>query len=173
MYDLSAVVAVDVDYGIGLTTTNTMPWLNDKEDMAWFRSLTVGHTIIMGWKTWESLGRKPLPLRHNVVLTKKHVDNMGGPVTFVQGDNDLLHATRAVIVALRDAPDKRLFVIGGAKTYSLFAPITANYYVTRFKFKSKADVFFDGNLLTGTLSKTIKNIENGVIVKYEKDRTQF
>lgn len=171
MYDINAVVAVDVDYGIGLTSTNTMPWLNDKEDMAWFRSLTMGNTIIMGWKTWESLGCKPLLNRNNIVLTRKPVPNEGGPVTFVVGDNDLLHAARAVIIALRDAPDKRVFVIGGAKTYSLFSPITSSYYVTRFNFKSNADVFFDRNILTGTLSRTIRNIENGVIVKYEKAAT--
>lgn len=48
-----------------------MPWPRVAEDLAWFKEVTLNHTVIMGRKTWESLGEKPLPQRRNIVLSHK------------------------------------------------------------------------------------------------------
>ncbi len=63
---ISIIVAVSEDWGIG--KDNELLW-HIPEDLKRFKSLTLGKTVIMGKKTWESLPRKPLPGRKNIVLT--------------------------------------------------------------------------------------------------------
>src|SRR5512138_3677809 len=63
---ISIIVAIAEDYGIGFQ--NELLW-RIPEDLKRFKKLTLGHTIVMGKKTWESLPKKPLPGRKNVVIT--------------------------------------------------------------------------------------------------------
>ena len=63
---LTIIVAADLDNGIGIN--NTLPW-RLPEDLAHFKRLTTGHAIIMGRKTFDSIGR-PLPNRRNIVITR-------------------------------------------------------------------------------------------------------
>jgi dihydrofolate reductase len=65
---LNLIVAVDAQLGIGIN--NTLPW-HLKEDLAHFKRLTTGHPIIMGRKTFDSIGR-PLPNRRSIVITRNH-----------------------------------------------------------------------------------------------------
>lgn len=106
---LAAIVATDKDLGIGLN--NRLPWPNHSEDMKRFKAVTMGCPVIMGRKTWESLGRL-LPGRMNVVITRdrNYVDNPN----FKAGlcvVNDLDTA-----IQLCHASEKA-FIIGGAEIY--------------------------------------------------------
>ncbi|MDR2032263.1 MAG: dihydrofolate reductase [Azoarcus sp.] len=89
---------------------NALPW-RLKTDLARFRALTLGHPVLMGRKTWESLG-KPLPDRRNLVLTRqpgyeaRHAEIFASP-------EEALAATAAAM---------RLFVIGGAEIYRALLP---------------------------------------------------
>ena len=66
----NVIVAIDNDNGIG--KNGTMPW-RVPEDVAWFKKITTGHTVIMGRKTWESIPKKfrPLPDCNNIVLDEE------------------------------------------------------------------------------------------------------
>lgn len=109
---MTGVVAMTRDGVIG--RSNAIPWKH-KEDLAFFRRLTTGGTVVMGRRTWDSLPRRPLRNRDNVVLTNQpgtglvgSVEGEGGSVRFTR--LDLLDAV------LRDAR-RPVFVIGGARVY--------------------------------------------------------
>ena len=86
---------------------NALPW-RLKADLAHFRAVTMGHPVLMGRKTWESLA-KPLPGRRNLVLTRQSGYRAQGAEVFASLDEAL--------TAIEDAP--RVFVIGGAEIYRL------------------------------------------------------
>lgn len=87
------------DRGIGMD--NSIPWGLMKEDMALFKAITFGHTVVMGRKTWDSLPKKPLPYRRNLVLTRSS--------SFSEGE---------WITALESAPEDSI-VLGGEEIYKL------------------------------------------------------
>ena len=104
-----------------------IPW-HISEDLKRFKRLTLGHPIIMGRKTWESLGR-PLPGRRNIVLTR----SAGIPGVECYRD-------------LRDALDAcgtgRVFVIGGGEIYRLAMPVTDELYLTHVHQDVEGDTKF-------------------------------
>ncbi|TAK52096.1 MAG: dihydrofolate reductase [Gammaproteobacteria bacterium] len=101
----TALVAV-ADNGV-IGRDNQLPW-RLPEDLRRFRSLTIGHSVLMGRRTFESLGR-PLPGRRNLVLTRDPLWSVPGAVPV----HSLAEASAAT------GPDDRLFVIGGAGVYAL------------------------------------------------------
>lgn len=94
---ISMIVCTDCENGIG--KNNGIPW-TDKEDMKRFKQLTMGKTVIMGRNTWESLPKRPLPGRQNIVVSKN--PNKG---------YSSLH--QAVYNANHD-----IFIIGGSRLYN-------------------------------------------------------
>ncbi|MES2475574.1 MAG: dihydrofolate reductase [Verrucomicrobiota bacterium] len=105
---LTAVVAMTGDRVIG--KDGGLPW-HLPEDLAFFRRTTSGHPIVMGRKTYESIGR-PLPKRRNIVMTRDATWSAPG-VEVIHGPDDL-----------EKLPDLagRVFVIGGAEVYAAFLP---------------------------------------------------
>lgn len=83
---------------------NALPW-RLKADLAHFKAATSGHPVLMGRKTWESLGR-PLPGRRNLVVTRDSAYSASGAEVFASPE-----------AALAAAGDARVFVIGGAEIY--------------------------------------------------------
>ncbi len=103
---LTAVVAMTGDRVIG--RAGTLPW-HLPEDLAFFKRTTSGHPIVMGRKTYESIGR-PLPKRRNIVLTRdRNWSAEGIEVIHAVGDLENLPAL-----------DGRVFIIGGAEIYAAF-----------------------------------------------------
>lgn len=96
-----------------------IPW-RLPEDQARFKALTLGHTVVMGRLTWESLpaSRRPLPGRRNVVLTRS-------PGYLAEG--------ATVVTALPDTPDDDVWVIGGAQIYALALPAATRCEVTEIE----------------------------------------
>lgn len=111
----NAILATDEQGGIG--KNNSIPW-RVPEDMEYFRTLTYGHIVVMGRKTWESIPAKfrPLPGRENIVLS-------GGIETFegiqVVSNLDELQDYLSEKAKV-SSTDLLVWVIGGAKVYSLF-----------------------------------------------------
>ncbi len=124
---LTLIVATERHNGIGIN--NTLPW-RLPEDLAFFKRTTTGHPILMGRKTFESIGR-PLPNRRNIVITRnpawqhEGVDTAGS----LQQAADL-------------AGDGEVFVIGGAQIYADALPLAARLIVTEIDADFACDAFF-------------------------------
>src|SRR5437868_8497197 len=97
------VLAMDARRGIGIS--NALPW-RLPEDLAFFKRTTTGHIIVMGRKTFESIGR-PLPNRRNIVVTRNANWRHPGAET-----------ANSLEAALGLAGDEEVFVIGGAEVFA-------------------------------------------------------
>lgn len=106
MITLVAAVAENGVIGAG----NRMPWYL-KEDLQRFRALTLGHGVVMGRKTWESLGG-PLPGRRNVVVSRQELRPEGA---------EAVRSLEAAVALF--PPDEELFVIGGAPLFRQALPL--------------------------------------------------
>ncbi len=126
---ISIIVAVSEDLGIGMN--NELLW-HISEDLKRFKKLTHGKTVIMGKKTWESLPRKPLPGRKNIVLTDKQGETFEGAITAYSISDSLEKCS--------DGTD--IFIIGGESIYRQFMPLADRLYITFVHSKAEADVFF-------------------------------
>ena len=105
-----------------------------REDMALFRQLTLGHPVIMGRKTWESMGGRALPGRLNLVLSRHSLQLPEG----VEQIRDL-----ASFVDKHQYSSDEIFVIGGAAVYAYFLPFAAKLYLTELEAECPtADAFF-------------------------------
>lgn len=122
---LSLIAALDRNGLIG--RDNALPW-RLPADLQHFKRLTLGKPIVMGRLTWESLGR-PLPGRHNIVLTRD-------PAYHAEGAS-VVHSIDAALAAA-GAVDE-VMVIGGAALYRTLLPRAARLYLTRI------DAAFDGD----------------------------
>lgn len=126
---ISIIVAVSEDWGIG--KNNELLW-HIPEDLKRFKRLTTGNAIIMGKKTWESLPRRPLPDRRNIVLTDIVHEVIEGSVTAYSINDALSKCDK----------DKEIFIIGGGTIYRQFMPIAERLYITHVHKKAPADVYF-------------------------------
>lgn len=120
---ISAVYASTPTGLIGVD--NRMPW-HSPEDLAFFKRLTLGHPVIMGRRTFESLGGKPLPGRLNLVLTRQHDWKAVGVMTVHSVGSAIHHAAEHV----KNTDKREVFVIGGADVFAAFLPRIAHVYWT-------------------------------------------
>lgn len=100
-------------------------------DLRHFKEITSGHTVLMGDKTWESLPKKPLPNRRNIVIT---LDDVTFP------DCETVHSIEDALSLLNG--EEEAFVMGGATMYRLFLPHADKLYLTRIVSAFTADVYF-------------------------------
>lgn len=124
----TGVVAMDAARGIGLN--NGIPW-RLKEDMQLFKRLTMGHPILMGRKTWESLGR-PLPGRQNIVLTRNAGYVAEGAVVIT----DLAQLENM------ELQNPEIMVIGGAQLYAQMLPLMQRLHVSEVQGTHEVDTWF-------------------------------
>lgn len=124
---LTIVVAIDAQGGIGVN--NRLPW-HLPEDLAHFKRTTSGHPIIMGRKTFDSIGR-PLPNRRNIVVTRNPGWHHEGVETVTSLD-----------AAIAAAGDDDVFVIGGAQIFAEALPLTQRLIVTEIDKAFDCDTFF-------------------------------
>ncbi len=124
---ISMIWAMGKDNALGCK--NRMPWYLPA-DFAYFKKVTMGKPVIMGRKTFESIG-KPLPGRVNVVITRSPDFKPEGCITV-----DTIEKAKAY------AEDKEAFIIGGAEIYKAFLPIADKLYITEINHTFEADTFF-------------------------------
>jgi dihydrofolate reductase len=124
MNDLTLIVAMTPSGLIGVD--GKIPW-HIPEDMRRFKQLTTGHAIIMGRKTWDSIGR-PLPNRMNIVVSRGVI---AGPKDSLK-PGTTFHVSKDPDEALNSAyeSDPSPFVIGGAEIYKHFLPLATKLEVT-------------------------------------------
>ena len=127
---ISAIVAVDNDWGIGYNggLLESIP-----TDLANFKSLTLGGTVVMGQNTWDSLPVKPLPGRENIIITyDTHIDAKA----FFWSMEDTLNFIKTHL-------DKHFWVIGGGSIYKQLLPICDRVYVTKiYSSHDNIDTYF-------------------------------
>jgi dihydrofolate reductase len=116
---IALVVAVAENWVIG--KGGKLPW-RIPEDMKWFKERTMGKPCIMGRKTWESLPKRPLPGRMNVVVTRDQGYRTEGAVVVHTLDG-------AIVVAAREHPTE-IMIIGGADIYRAALPKAGRVYLT-------------------------------------------
>jgi dihydrofolate reductase len=126
---ISIIVAVSDDWGIG--KDNELLW-HIPEDLKRFKKLTTGHTVIMGKKTWESLPKRPLPGRTNIVLTDIPGEVFDGGVTAYSIDDALSKS---------DSEDET-FIMGGGSIYRQFMPLADRLYISHVHKNAMADIYF-------------------------------
>ena len=129
MKSIQAIVAIAADGAIGRQGELLC---HLPADMKHFKEVTMGHSIIMGRKTFESFPRRPLPGRQNIVITR----NSGWQYTGVTVAHDLNEAIAA-------AETDTVFIIGGAQIYELALPLVDVLHLTCIHARwASADVFF-------------------------------
>lgn len=135
---IKLIVAVDQGNAIGWSD-GRLPW-KLPEDMKRFKELTTGHTVVMGFNTFASLGRfNGLPNRKNLVLTRKNPIEARGRV----GDDvDIISSLNYVQKLNQRAPQDTIWIIGGASVYeeAISLGIVDEFYITLVDADSKADV---------------------------------
>lgn len=128
MTTLSLIVTVAHNRVIGIN--NTLPW-HLPEDLKRFRALTTGHHIIMGRKTYESLGRL-LPGRTTVIVTRNKGYQLAGAL--------IAHSLAAAIALCEN--DDEVFLIGGAELYQDGLRYAHKLYITEIELEVAGDAFF-------------------------------
>lgn len=129
---IAAIAAMSENRIIG--KDNQLPW-HLSADLKHFKALTTGHTIIMGRKTYQSIG-KPLPNRRNVVLTRDQ--------TFQAEGVEVVHSVEAACKLIKNDP--KAFVIGGAEIYQAFTPYLNYLYLTVIHQEFDGDVYLPFDL---------------------------
>jgi len=125
---LSIIVAMANNNVIGVD--NNLPW-RLPADLKYFKAITMGKPIIMGRKTYESIGR-PLPGRRNIVITRDREWHVNG----VEVANSIDDAMKLLI----DAPEA--MIIGGAQIYSAMLPHVTRLYITEIDLDVAGDTYF-------------------------------
>ncbi|MDD5527806.1 MAG: dihydrofolate reductase [Patescibacteria group bacterium] len=151
---ISMICAIGRNREIG--NKNSLLW-NIKGDMKHFVQATRGKTVVMGETTYHSLFIKPLPGRHNIVLTiNKDLIAPGCEISF-----DL----QAVAEKYQNSP-KEVFIIGGASIYKQFIPYASKLYLTLVDDAPAADTFFPDYSDFKIISESETQEENGIKYKF-------
>lgn len=142
MKHFKAIAAMSLNRVIG--DGNQIPW-HLPEDFKWFKATTLGHVLVMGRKTFESIGR-PLPGRETIVLSRAGWSHPG--VRTVAGLDEVLSL----------AGDRQIFICGGAQIYAQALPLCSDLFLTLVKREVAGDAFFpafeDGFELVAELRDT-------------------
>ena len=126
---ISMIAAMTDERIIGIE--NRLPW-KLPNDMKWFRQHTLGKPIIMGRKTFESFGSKPLPDRTNIIITRD--------ATYQARDSVVVHTIEEALQAAGDVDE--VMVIGGASFYEQMLPRADRLYLTFVHARIEGDAWF-------------------------------
>jgi len=164
--------------GGGIGYQGKLPWERNNDDMKWFRDLTQTtkdpnkiNVVVMGRKTFDSIGRKCLPGRWNVVLSRSMPISNRPP----ESQSDRLSVYNDFWAAMGVVQTQRkmienIFIIGGAEIYNMTInlPQTHRLFITHFKKKYQADVFFPMMKQSRfKISRMVKETEDFQILEYQ------
>ena len=162
---IAIIAAIDKNNALGFKN-KLLFYLPD--DLKRFKALTTGHTVVMGRKTWESLPKRPLPGRRNIVFTQNADYKADGA--------EVVHSVNALFKALKDC-DEEVFIMGGAAIYNLLLPFTNRLYVTQVYREFEADVYFPtidmSEFTLVNLSDPMFDEESGLDYAYEEYDRKF
>ena len=153
------IAAVDRKGAIG--KGGKLPW-HYSSDMKFFRETTTGHAVVMGRKTWLTIG-KPLKNRLNIVLSRDtDIEPQESLIVFSDIDS---------VLSFNKSLATDLFVIGGAQIYEAFLPHIEKWIITEVPLiVAGADAFMPEGYLDGFKSVDAKPLDEGLVVKYYERR---
>ncbi len=128
---ISLIAAASENNVIG--NHGAIPW-KLPADLKYFRNMTEGHPVLMGRKTYQSIGR-PLPKRRNIVISRH--DFPGKPMEF-----DVAHSVEEAIEMCKDDPSGEIFIIGGGEIYKQAMDLADRIYLTRVHAEVEGDAEF-------------------------------
>ena len=128
MSKISIIVAMSQNFVIGLN--NQLPW-HISEDLKNFKKITLNHCVIMGRKTYDSIG-KPLKDRRNIVISRNNSLLIDGV--------EVVNSLDKAISIVDDSSE--IFIIGGEQIYTISLPLATHLYVTKVNGDYKGDAFF-------------------------------
>lgn len=126
---ISMIVARSTNFVIG--KNNQLPW-KISADLQFFKKVTLGYPIIMGRKTWESIGR-PLPGRRNIVVSRNPEYQANGA--------ELVSSLDEALQSLHEF--ERVFVIGGQQLFNQAFPLADQLFITEIELEVEGDTFFE------------------------------
>ena len=146
---ISIIVAHSKNMAVG--KANSLVW-HLPDDLKRFKRLTTGHPIIMGRKTYQSIGR-PLPGRTNIVVTRDKNLEIPGCI--------VVHSAVEAIEKAKEFDRKEIFIIGGAEIYKETLPLADRLYVTKVDMNVDGDAFFPeySNIFTKKVSEELAEHE--------------
>ena len=148
------IVAVSRNLAIG--KDGKLPW-HYSADLKFFKRTTLNNAIVMGFNTWESIG-KPLPKRLNIVLTRKRSIEYQERLIVLRRVDDAIVLSRYI--------NGDMFVIGGASTYRSFADVIEKWIVTEIPIHVEdADTFMPANFLEGFEEEGSQELGDGLTVR--------
>ena len=149
------IAAVDRKGAIG--KGGKLPW-HYSADMKFFRATTTGHAVVMGRKTWLTIG-KPLKNRLNIVLSRDpDIEPQESLIVLTDSDS---------VISLNGSLATDLFVIGGAQIYRAFLPYIEKWIITEVPLAvSGADAFMPEGYLEGFKTVDSKSLDDGLVVKF-------
>jgi len=152
MKHFKAIAAMSLNRVIG--AGNKIPW-HLPEDFKWFKQLTTGNIVVMGRKTFESIG-KPLPKRETIILSRSQFTYPGVRTVPELGQIDVAHETREV------------FICGGAQVYAQALPLCSDLYLTLVKREVEGDAFFPAFEERFELAEEIRDTPDFKILRYRQ-----
>lgn len=150
---VSIIVAYSKNRVIG--NKGKMPW-KIKGEQLWFKELTLNHTVIMGRKTYESIG-KPLDNRLNIVVSS---------TLFFDEDN--LKTARSLNEAISLANSEEVFIIGGQQLYEEAITIADTLYITEIDIEVEGDTYFPEFNENNYVKTLIKEVDGEIRYRYKK-----
>lgn len=148
------IVAVAENLAIG--KEGKLPW-HYPADLKHFKQTTTGNAIVMGSNTWRAIG-EPLPDRLNIVLSRRAQLDTADNLIFLRSEGEAVDLARFL--------KGDLYVIGGAKIYSAFAPHINSWIVTEIpETVENADVFMPADYLEGFQLADAEELEGGLVVR--------
>jgi dihydrofolate reductase len=159
MMKVTIIVASSKNLVIGYK--NALPW-HISEDLKHFKQITINHSVVMGRKTFESIG-KPLKERRNIVVSRDRTMKIEG-VEVVNSLDEAIHRTKN---------ENEIFIIGGEQIYKMAMPIATNMHITKVHSNIKGDAFFpafdenEWKILTQKNSETNEGLKFSFI-EYQK-----
>lgn len=136
---------------------NKIPW-HLPEDFRWFKHTTTGHVIVMGRKTFESIG-KPLPNRETVVLSRSGFSHPG------------VRAIRSLDELPALAGGREIFICGGAQIYAQTLPLCSDLYLTLVNREVEGDTFFPSFEERFELVEEIRDTPDFKILHYRTNQS--
>jgi dihydrofolate reductase len=130
------IIAAMAENGV-IGKDNTLPW-SIKEDMKHFRDLTRGWPCVMGRKTWDSLPKRPLPGRPNIIVSRSM--NVGGTAPATDADVKIIPNLPSAIAFCKDY--EKVFICGGGSIYREAINLANRIELTLIRQKYEGDVFF-------------------------------
>ena len=152
---MKAIAAMSLNRVIG--SGNKIPW-HLPEDFKWFKQMTTGHVILMGRKTFESIG-KPLPNRTTVVITRSST-----PIPGVR----TISSFPAIEALASEFQDRQIFICGGAQIYEQMLPLCSDLYLTLVKRTVEGDAFFPAFEERFTLAEELRDAPEFKILHYRQ-----